>query len=292
MADRLKVFHLKSAGDKNLPLPNGYWHLATCLRSIIVTDQEGFPDSLKKHDFMKGEVAYEFLLRVICGLDSPLLGETEILGQFKEFLKSNQNSFSGPIQQVLNNLTRDAKKIRSQFLQNLGCTSYGSLLRKELRGRKFQLSILGAGSLAQDIFPWFAKTGNKVRVITRNPSKYNNLLEDHENIELHSFENLSEHKSSGVLVIAAPLKAQWIQDNLDLSQFDMIFDLRGDSHSDKIQSRNVTSLKSLFDSIEMNKRQAAQTKEKAMSAIKEQANHLLLQERPRPFGWDDLWTYS
>ena len=36
-------------------------------------------------EVFRGEEAYRFLLEVICGLNSPIVGETAVMGQFKEF---------------------------------------------------------------------------------------------------------------------------------------------------------------------------------------------------------------
>ncbi len=291
MADHLKVFHLKTAGDTNLPIPKGFWHMATCLRSIVISDQAKRPAALKEHELMEGEEAYEFLLRIICGLDSPLLGETEVLGQFKDFFKRHEQDFSGPLRETLSGLNRDAKKIRAKYLQNLGCTSYGSLLRKKMKGQRVPLTLVGAGSLAQDILPWFAKSENSVHLFTRTPQKYQNLQEQH-NVELFGYDNLKNIQTGGILVIAAPVEALWVEKNFDLSAFVHIYDLRGESKKDSLSGTHVTGLHCLFESIEKNRRQAESIKERAISAIKEQANHLKLVERPRPFGWDDLWTYS
>ncbi len=292
MADRFKLYHLKSAGDSQLKLPEGYWHLTTCLRSIVITGDESRPESLNNHQFMGEEEAYEFLLKVICGLDSPLLGETEILGQFKEFAKKHESDFSAHIRDLVYRLLRDAKNIRKEFLQNLGCTSYGSLLRKELKGEDAPVTLVGAGSLAQDILPWFAKWKQPLQVFTRDPKKYQDLKAKQENIDLRSFAEMQSFVNEGILVVAAPLSSAQLNELFDLESYAMIYDLRGDSHRDTLNSSNVTTLKALFDSIETNKKQAAVTKKNAVTAIKKFANHLSLLERPRPFGWEDLWTYS
>lgn len=291
MADRFKVYHKKSAGDPSLALPEGHWHLATCLRSIVISDQADRPESLDNHDLMNGEKAYEFLLKIICGLDSPLLGETEVLGQFKDFFKKFENEFSSNILEMLQNLNRDAKKIRSQYLQNLGCTSYGSLLRKQLKGRQKPLTLIGAGSLAQDILPWFAKAENPVVLYTRTPEKYQALTQQ-KNVILKSYDQIDNTPKGGILVVAAPVTAEWVQSHFDLKQFYHVYDLRGDSLQDALQGDHIVPLQSLFASIEDNKRQAERVKEKAISAIRNQAHHLKLVERPRPFGWEDLWNYS
>jgi glutamyl-tRNA reductase len=291
MGDQLIVYHLKQAGDKSLALPQGFWHLATCLRSIVVSNDRECPHALQPYDQMAGERAYEFLLRIICGLDSPLLGETEVLGQFKEFYKAHQDEFPSSLRQTFDSLNRDAKKVRSQFLQNLGCTSYGSLLRKQMKDPSAPLTLVGAGALAQDILPWFAKLNNPVRLLTRNPQKHQDLA-NQLNVELLSFEQISGREFGGVLVLAAPVSSRWVSDHFNLHTFDHIYDLRGESQQDLLPGAHVTSLQTLFANIEKNRRQAQRTKELAIAAIKERAHQTSLIERPRPFGWDDLWAYS
>ncbi len=283
---------MKSAGDPALALPAGFWHLATCLRSIVFTEQESVPVSLQQYEMLRGERAYEFLLQVICGLDSPLMGETEILGQFKQFFKRHRGEFTVQVQEMVDSLNRDAKKIRAQFLQNLGCTSYGSLLRKEIRGQKRDLVVLGAGSLAQDILPWFAKTENKIRVYTRSPEKYDELFQSQNNLTSHALADLGQTAAGGVLILAAPVDGQWLSEQVDLKLFEQIYDLRGNSHVDKLPVSRVTTLQSLFANIESNKVRAHKTRESAVSAIKQKAALLSVLERPRPFGWEDLWAYS
>src|SRR4051794_17953925 len=53
---------------------------ATCLRSLAFG---GTPETGDEY-YLQGE-AYRFLLEVVCGLKSPIVGETEVFGQFKVF---------------------------------------------------------------------------------------------------------------------------------------------------------------------------------------------------------------
>ena len=59
-------------------------------------------------------------------------------------------------------LFEDTKEIRSRHIQNLGGTSYGSLVRKLLRermqatGRTKPVLLVGAGAFAGSIAPWLA----------------------------------------------------------------------------------------------------------------------------------------
>ena len=54
------------------------------------------------------EAAYAHLLEVICGLDSPMIGETEVLHQFKIFTASMSASH-GAFREVAHSLLSDAR---------------------------------------------------------------------------------------------------------------------------------------------------------------------------------------
>lgn len=290
------LFHSFTPGVQNLLLPEGYWHMPTCLRSIIVAESDKVPKVLENHEVLKNEEAYEFLLQVICGLHSPMIGETEILGQFKNFIKNHQSHFSQNIGDLMENLIKEAKKIRSEYLQNLGCTSYGSLLRKHVRGKNGPIYILGAGSLTQDILPWFGKMDMDIHVFTRQPQQYQNLLNTYKRLSIGSFELIKKYSTEGTLVIAAPLSAQWIHANIDLNSFVKVYDLRGDNEIDPIfcheAPHKIVTMHSLFQDIQSNQRQAEITKINALNEIKKCTVKISLAERQRPFGWEDLWAYS
>ena len=93
---------------------------------------------------------------------------------------------------IVDSLLQEAKKIRKDYLQNLGCTSYGSLLRKHLRSGNQDIHILGAGSLSRDILPWLVKSGGMVHVYTRDIQNDRFLLEKHKNLFLKTLDCLEK----------------------------------------------------------------------------------------------------
>jgi glutamyl-tRNA reductase len=109
-----------------------------------------------------GVEAYVFLLRVATGLESQILGETDIFGQFKEAWRkhsADESEARAELGVLMQRIFEDTKDIRSRYLQNLGGASYGSLVRMILRGRpnpKEPTLIVGAGQLAQSVAPYFA----------------------------------------------------------------------------------------------------------------------------------------
>jgi hypothetical protein len=78
---------------------------------------------------LHGEAAYSHLLEVICGLDSPMVGETEVLHQFKVFAADLPGDHNG-LREIGNHLLADARAIRARHLIGLGSRSYGSAVRR------------------------------------------------------------------------------------------------------------------------------------------------------------------
>ena len=69
--------------------------------------------------------AYRLLLEILCGLRSPMVGETQVMGQFKAFLASLDREHAW-VNRVGQRLLTDARDVRTRHLQGLGSRSYGS----------------------------------------------------------------------------------------------------------------------------------------------------------------------
>ena len=111
------------------PLSEGLlW--STCLRSLVL----GFGECVDhKDDFQiyHGREAYLFCLEVVCGLRSPMIGETEVFGQFKNLIKNHSFEHTYKSQKlkiILEDICRDAKQVRQKHLLNLGSQSYGGVV--------------------------------------------------------------------------------------------------------------------------------------------------------------------
>src|SRR4051812_23076807 len=134
---------------------------ATCLRSLKFG---GTPDA--GDEFYTQQDAYRFLLEVICGLKSPIVGETEVFGQFKifsqEWVKREPKRAT-----LIQKLLSDAKAIRSRHLTGLGVQSYGSWVRGKLTHNR--VHFLGAGQLAREIHPYLAKQQRDLAIHVREP---------------------------------------------------------------------------------------------------------------------------
>src|SRR4051812_21261270 len=67
----------------------GIFRLDSCLRCLWVLDRETLEaevgaDRIPCAEVLSGPEAYAFLVRIACGLESRIVGETDIFGQFKE----------------------------------------------------------------------------------------------------------------------------------------------------------------------------------------------------------------
>ncbi|HNM06359.1 MAG TPA: glutamyl-tRNA reductase, partial [Leptospiraceae bacterium] len=74
-----------------------------------------------------GYDAYSLLLEIASGIRSRLLGETEVMAQFKETFKNENLPLTalGEYARTLRDqIIEDARKIRSSHLRNLGDQSY------------------------------------------------------------------------------------------------------------------------------------------------------------------------
>src|SRR3979411_147858 len=93
MIDQLVILNLRHEARAKMPAVLNGLEWQTCLRRILFLNRfensaliEAAEDSgWGSVEVCRGKNAYGFLLEVICGLNSPLLGETAVMGQFREF---------------------------------------------------------------------------------------------------------------------------------------------------------------------------------------------------------------
>jgi len=85
MLEKLKLHNFPSGHHPKLN-DAGAFVLQTCQRSLVLSFSEHAVDNHNDtlyHWKHEADEAYIFLLETICGLNSKLLGENEIVGQFK-----------------------------------------------------------------------------------------------------------------------------------------------------------------------------------------------------------------
>jgi len=302
--DQLVILNLRREARDKLPIVLNSLDWRTCLRRILFLNQtenaaliasaesEGLLASAI--EVYRGDDAYRFLLEVICGLNSPLVGETAVLGQFREFVahaKLPATSWGNFLRQLISNLLVDAKRVRHEHLQGLGSQSYGSLVRQHLKGAP-SVALLGGGQLAREILPWLiGKT--QVRLFYRNHLHAQALLVDYPEIQLAQLSpaDAGWGQDETGLVIAAPLGAveveQWV--GTQSPRFSLGLDLRGDAETDPVSLPfPVIKLSELFDALRSERERLAGRVEAARAEIKLLSQRQARQAQFRPFGWEDL----
>lgn len=282
---------------------NGFeWQ--TCLRRIQFlnrVENSALIEAAERNALVTGSVevyrgrdAYEFLLEVICGLNSPLLGETAVMGQFREFCahaRFPNTSWGWFLRQFTANVLVDAKRVRHDHLQGIGSQSYGSLVRQHAKGMP-TVAVLGAGKLAREILPWLiGKT--TARLFYRNWQHAKGLLKEYPEVQLdqYSADDAGWEQQETGLVIAAPLKAaeveSWVRSQS--STFSKCLDLRGDAETDPISLPiPVIKLSELFEALRTERQRLEGRVEAARAEIKQLVQRQSHQAQFRPFGWEDL----
>lgn len=271
----------------------------TCLRNMFITDMNALPSLQLAADdeVYTEENAYAYLISVLCGLESPVFGETEVFGQFKNFIETEQKNYPHLFSQSnkgLKFIIEQVKTIRSEFIQGLGSNSYGSTLRK-LTKEDDHISMIGAGHLATELIPWIAKN-KSLHIYVRDQSaltkKYSHLESLYPGIKIFSLKNGLQKESC--LVIAAPMNHHELINFVNAAEKKplFIYDLRHEGFDAlKNELKNQTKLLSLSDFFEIFNRDKIKfdaVKKEINSYIKSKCHEFYMRSDIRPMGWDDL----
>ncbi len=304
MLDQLVILNLRhEARDKMPAVLNGLeWQ--TCLRRLLFLNRiehSALIESTENNTFTatgvevyRGREAFGFLLEVICGLNSPLVCETAVMGQFREFCAQARfpnTTWGWFLRQFTSNVLVDAKRVRHEHLQGIGSQSYGSLVRQHAKGMP-TVAVLGSGKLAREILPWLiGKTTARVFYRTRQHAE--GLLTEYPEIKLeqYSANDASWEQKEAGLVIAAPLPAaeveSWVR--LQSSSFSKCLDLRGDAETDPISLPvPVIKLSELFAALRAERQRLEGRVDSARTSIQQLVQRQAHQAQFRPFGWEDL----
>jgi glutamyl-tRNA reductase len=296
--DDLVILHNPAKSGAKWPAAINGLEWQTCLRRIVLLHKSEtsalIPSLPEGSEIFEGQAAYNFLLEVICGLRSPLVAETAVMGQFKEFCASARfpsNEWGHFLRRMTADLLVDAKRVRRRHLEGLGSQSYGGMVRQHLKGIP-SVIVLGAGQLAEEILPWIVGKTD-VTVCARTPERARGLLEQHGEIRLTQFtlETAQNETRPTAIVIAAPLKASAVEGWMALQStpFVKVLDLRGEAETDPlICSLPVIRLSEMFAAVKNDRPKLAARVAAARDEIRNAAQRLIEQAQFRPFGWEDL----
>lgn len=301
MVSEVVIINTSRSAGMTIPTHNLGVEWATCLRQINILNGAEFSlirGGLRPgQEVFRGAEAYRFLLEVVCGLHSPIIGETEVMGQFREFCAKAdfpETEWGRGLKQMVNALMTDAKRIRHHFLHDQGSQSYGSLAARYLKGLP-AVVFLGAGKLVREMLPWLAAQA-EVTIVNRSRQAAEALQAGHQNVRgfslTDSLAEVSELKGkAAALVVAAPLTAReidaWVvRQGIDFAR---TLDLRGEAERDPLRlAGEVLDLHDFFALLEGERRRAVEISARASEEIRICAEQHLKQMQCRPFGWEDL----
>jgi glutamyl-tRNA reductase len=268
-------------------VPSGATLWRTCLREVAFLT-EG-TDSDERDDAHAPVVtdaeAYTLLLEIVCGLRSPLVGETEVQAQFKAFLASLDPRRDARLLRLGQRVLADAKVIRHRHLQGFGAHSYGPLVARHVpEGRR--IILVGTGALAAEVAGSLTRTGHPI-------DRWGRRAVDNR----HVYHLLSaardrpvESGDPATLVIAAPAcQADLLAVAACYSQVREIIDLRASGERSAFaDDAHVATLDDLF----VDARSVSTAPVSRLNAARRDISSLGQaygrREELHPFGWDDL----
>lgn len=184
MLEQLKLNNFNSGFDPKLTNDKSFV-MKTCQRTIVLSYDHNPLEQINDnniHEYLEGKEAYSYLLEIICGLKSKLVGENEIVGQFKDAYKGYvvQEQKCSRLLQIIEKLFKDAKEVRTKYLLGLSQKTYSSIARKHIvsKHKADSVLILGSGLLAEDLINQFKKKTN-VYISARNTERVNELAKVH-----------------------------------------------------------------------------------------------------------------
>ncbi len=297
MIENLSIFHIeKDTHDAPFQGSSEEWALfETCQRKIYIsTVLQNSNIDIQQAGILTGEAAYLTLLKILCGLESRIVGETEVFGQFKIFADMGQEDMPFGFERfkrIAQKLMVDVKEIRSTYLQGVGHRSYGALTEYYARKCK-NIAILGAGQLAQKALPYLNAEGREINLFMRDPAKAQEMpsrLVEKVNVHKLSHNNISKNVDG--LIIAAPMSTleieRWMANSLMTPK--TIIDLRDQTNDVQMKSSGkLITLDDLFAEIEQTSLQFDDQIGNATKRIIELTKERFAVRYFRPFGWEDI----
>ncbi len=266
------------------PTSSGALSWRTCLRDVTFLADSHW----RRPDAIAEEEAYGLLLEILCGLRSPMLGETQVMGQFKAFL-ATVPAEHGWVKRVGQRLLADAGAIREQHLHHLGSRSYGSAVRHRVGGCD-RIGIIGTGKLASEVLTFLAGHGRTIDVWGRRAEAPFDLPEGVTYRQLTDVAALDLVDAPSALVVAAPVSSMLAAGVAARYRgLQLLIDLRGEQDGGAIDvpAPSVT-LQDIFAEMQAARRHAEAQCAEAKHEIARRSRQFGMRDDRRPFGWDDL----
>ena len=175
--------------------------------SKLFLETEGIPDT--SFYFLSNQDAMVHMSKVASGIDSQILGEQEILGQFKGAMQVALDSgiLKGKLLSYSQKVLKIVKSVRTDTQIGLNPLSVSGLSLKLVKNifekpEEQNVLILGAGSLAQAVIENLNKKGiNKIKAVNRSIKSMD--ISDDFKITSSKLDKLHGHLEDADIVIAS-----------------------------------------------------------------------------------------
>lgn len=297
MIENLTICHVKKgSGEKASTLSPDAWSLfETCQRKIYISMIPDIDLSETKAEYIEqGEFAYLTLLNVLCGMESRIVGETEVFGQFKLFVNNEEfavHRWFKQFQRIAQDLIADVKDVRHHCMQGTGHRSYGSIIQTYVKDYH-SLAIIGGGHLVQKTLPYLNNSSHQISIFLRSPIKAKALPERlMKNVTVFALAGQTVQHDFQGLIIAAPIKSEQIETWLKPinAKPSTIVDLRDKNGDRKIDvDSHIVTLEDIFTNLKTTSKifanRVAKAKVRIQVIVKERSSTRYF----RPFGWEDI----
>ena len=257
----------------------------TCRREIAFVDGGAVPPPGVER--FAGEAAYTHLLEVICGLDSPMVGETEVMHQFRTFIDALPPD-QGALQALGRRLLADARAVRAQHLSGLGSRSYGSAVRRHIRSCD-RAALIGTGMLAREVLPFLVNDRRLIDVYGRRDT-FDAESPSVRYRRLDSAGSGDRLDGETALIVAAPVASAVIaRVGSAYTSVACVIDLRGEAGGDPAPAiAPVISLDDVFAEMQRAAQVADRRVAEAKLEIARCARAFATRAILNPSGWHDL----
>ena len=304
MINSLTVINLKA--EASVRASKGeVFILKTCQRTLVLGYGQlpfyHLEDQNDIRDMFNGDQAYIFLLETICGLKSEVLGEYEVVGQFKEAYQDyvnlpqrNTNTLT-----LLEKLFQDSKKVRTDHLSDIGQLSYAGIARKLVHTKTnfSDVLIVGSGNLSVDLIKLLKKK-HRVFLTARNTERVNELCLQ-QSVEMITWQDFETYKKFDSIVNTIGSEEilfneeffQEFSSRANVSDSKLFIDLGSPSviKTDLTESAGVFRLEDIFrQSAKMNIEKMEKIKCAKESIVKLCENRRQIFSLSHPSGWEEL----
>jgi glutamyl-tRNA reductase len=180
--------------------------VAAAVARVLGDRAPGVESFLYRHS---GESAVQHLFRVVCSLDSLVLGEPQILGQVKSafHLAKKHGCVGLQLNRAISHALRAAKRVRTQTALGTGQVSVPSAaldLAREIFGNLAgkRVLLIGSGQMGETAARLLVGSGAKLAVMGRNRERVEELATSMQG-EAHGFEALEAQLALADVIITA-----------------------------------------------------------------------------------------